>query len=66
MTAKVRDTWPRWLRRRPWENGATTIIALGIVMLTQPFSMTVYSYSFLTILCGSLGFVVASHFPERG
>jgi hypothetical protein len=33
-------------------------------MLTQPFSVDVYSYSFVTILSGTLGFVVVSHFPQ--
>jgi hypothetical protein len=54
----------RWFRRGPWENGATAVIGLGIVMLTQPFSLDVYGYSFATILAGTLGFVVVSHFPR--
>jgi hypothetical protein len=54
----------RWFRRRPWENGATAVIGLGIFMLMQPFSLDLYSYSFLTILAGTAGFVVVSHFPE--
>ena len=40
------------------------LIGLGIVMLMQPFSLDLYSYSFVTILAGTLGFVVVSHFPE--
>ena len=56
--------WARWLRRGPWENGAMTVIGLGIVMLTQPFSLDLYTYSFVTILGGTLGFVVVSHFPQ--
>jgi hypothetical protein len=54
----------RWSRRRPWENGAGAVIGLGIVMLTQPFSIDLYGYSFVTILAGTLGFVIVSHFPE--
>jgi hypothetical protein len=54
----------RWFRRGPWENGATAVIGFGILMLMQPFSLDVYSYSFLTILAGTAGFVVVSHFPE--
>ena len=34
------------LRRGPWENLATIVIALGVLMLLQPFSMTLYTYSF--------------------
>jgi hypothetical protein len=54
----------RFFRRGPWENGATVLIGIGIVMLMQPFSLAVYSYSFAVILAGTLGFVVTSHFPE--
>jgi len=54
----------RWFRRGPWEALAMTLIAGGILMLVQPFSLDVYSYSFVTILAGTLGFVVVSHFPE--
>jgi hypothetical protein len=40
------------------------VIGLGIFMLVQPLSIDLYSYSFITILAGTLGFVVVSHFPE--
>jgi hypothetical protein len=59
-----RQGWPRWLRRGPWENGATVVIGLGIAMLMQPFSVDLFSYSFATILAGTVGFVVVSHFPK--
>lgn len=52
------------LRRGPWENLATAIIAAGVVMLMQPLSMTLYSYSFITTLIGTLMFVIVSKFPE--
>ena len=54
----------RWLQRGPWENAATAIIGVGIFMLMQPFSIDLFSYSFVTILAGTLGFVVVSHFPR--
>ena len=54
----------RWFKRGPWEGGATAVIGLGIVMLTQPLSLDLYTWSFLTILGGTLGFVVVSHFPQ--
>jgi hypothetical protein len=57
-------TWKRWFRRGPWENVAMSLIGLGIVMLTQPFSLDLYSYSFVTILSGTLGFLIVSHFPQ--
>jgi hypothetical protein len=58
-----RRTWTRWFKRGPWENGAMALIGLGILMLTQPFSLDLYGYSFVTILIGTLGFVIVSHFP---
>lgn len=52
------------LRRGPWENLATVVIALGVLMLLQPLSMTLYTYSFVTTLIGTAMFVVVSKFPE--
>ena len=40
------------------------LIGLGVAMLMQPFSVQLYSYSFITILVGTLGFVIVSHFPD--
>ena len=54
----------RWFRRGPWEMVAMALIAGGIVMLVQPWSIDLYGYSFVTILVGTLGFVAVSHFPE--
>ena len=54
----------RCFRRGPWEVAAMTLIAAGIVMLVQPWSIALYGYSFVTILAGTLGFVAVSHFPE--
>jgi hypothetical protein len=54
----------RWFRRGPWEAVAIALIAAGIVMLVQPWSIDLYGYSFVTILIGTLGFVAVSHFPE--
>ena len=56
--------WARFFRRGPWENAATVAIALGVFMLMQPFSLTLFGYSFAVILAGTVGFVVVSHFPE--
>ena len=54
----------RFFRRGPWENAATLAIAAGVFMLMQPFSITLFGYSFAVILAGTVGFVVVSHFPE--
>ncbi|HTD00099.1 MAG TPA: hypothetical protein VK734_20355 [Bradyrhizobium sp.] len=56
--------FPLWLRRGPSEAVAMTLIGLGVVMLMQPFSLDLFSYSFVTILVGTLGFVIVSHFPD--
>ena len=55
----------RWFRRGPWENAASAVIALGVFMLMQPFSLALYTNSFVVILAGTIGFVIVSHFPER-
>lgn len=52
------------LRRGPWENLATVLIALGVVMLMQPFALWLYTYSFIVTLIGTVMFIVTSHFPE--
>jgi hypothetical protein len=56
--------WPLWLRRGPCEAAAMALIGLGVVMLMQPLSVQLYTYSFITILVGTLGFVIVSHFPD--
>ena len=54
----------RLFRRGPWENAATAIIAIGVFMLMQPLALSLYTYSFLTILTGTILFVIVSHFRE--
>ena len=51
-------------RRGPWEGLATILIALGVVMLMQPFAMVLFTYSFIIILTGTVMFIVVSHFPD--
>ena len=53
----------RWWRRGPWENLAAALIGAGVVMLMQPLSLTLYSYSFAVIPLGTVMFVIVSHFP---
>jgi hypothetical protein len=52
------------LRRGPWEMVATVLIAVGVVMLMQPFALQLFTWSFVTILAGTVMFIVVSHFPE--
>ena len=56
--------WPRWARRGLMENVAVGLIALGIFMLVQPFSITLYGWSFVTVLAGTVMFMIVSKFPE--
>jgi hypothetical protein len=56
--------FPRLLRRGRCEAVAMSLIGMGVVMLMQPFSLDLYSYSFVIILAGTLGFVIVSHFPD--
>lgn len=66
MTAFVRSffTGLLHLRRGPWEMLATILIALGVVMLMQPFVLWAYTWSFLVTLVGTVMFIITSHFPE--
>lgn len=52
------------LRRDAWEMVASALIAFGVVMLMQPMSLSLYSFSFLVTLVGTVMFIVVSHFPE--
>ncbi len=52
------------MRRGPWEGLATIVIAAGVVMLMQPLAISLYTYSFVTILAGTAMFVIVSHFPD--
>jgi hypothetical protein len=54
----------RLIRRQPWENIATGLIGVGVVMLLQPLSLTLYSYSLMTMLGGIIMFTVVSKLPE--
>ena len=52
------------LRRGPWEMLASILIAVGVVMLMQPFFLVLYTWSFIVILAGTVMFLIVSHFPE--
>ena len=62
--ADAHPRWPCWLRRGKMEMLACIIITLGIVMMLQPFAMTLYTYSFITTLVGTVMFIVVSKFPD--
>ena len=52
------------LRRGPWEMVASILIAVGVVMMMQPFVLDLFTYSFIVILIGTVMFVIVSHFPK--
>ena len=54
----------RIFRRGIWENVSTALILMGVFMLMQPFAMWMYTYSFIVILVGTIGFLITSHFPD--
>ena len=70
MSFDVNSSMPRrgWtdrlLRRGPLEAIATVIIAAGVVMLMQPFFLTLYSLSFATTLFGTVMFMLVSKVRE--
>lgn len=51
-------------RRGPWEMLASILIALGVAMLMQPIAITLYSWSFVVTLVGTVMFIIVSHFPD--
>jgi hypothetical protein len=64
LPATGEPRWPRWLRRRPMELAASGLIGAGVLMLLQPLSMTLYTYSFVTTLAGTVMFIAVSKFPD--
>jgi hypothetical protein len=54
----------RLFRRGALETIASGVIAAGVIMLMQPFSLTLYGWSFVTTLTGTVLFTIAGRFPE--
>ncbi len=61
---RPRSSWPLFLRRGPMEIVATVLIALGVFMLMQPFWITLYTYSLVTTLAGTVMYIIVTKFPE--
>ena len=64
LRSTPRSPLRRFFRRRPWEALAIVLIASGVFMLVQPFSLWLYGQSLSVILVGTIGYVIVSHFPE--
>jgi hypothetical protein len=46
------------------ENIATVLIGLGFLMMFQSFALGLYTWSFVTLLAGTVMFIIVSKFPE--
>ena len=51
-------------KRGAWEMLASILIAVGVVMMMQPFIKSLFTYSFIVTLIGTVMFIIVSHFPE--
>ena len=51
-------------KRSPWEMVASTLIAIGVIMLMQPFVLAASTYSFLVTLVGTVMFIIVGHFKD--
>jgi len=55
---------PIWLRRAAWEPATLVTIGLGLAMLMQPFAKPLFTYSFIVLLAGVIGYSIAGKVPE--
>ncbi len=62
MTRFFKDLYQ--MRRGAWEMVASIIIAVGVIMLMQPYFFWAYTWSFLVTLVGTVMFIIVSHFPK--
>ena len=49
--------------KRRLEHLTMGLIGAGVVMLMQPVSLTLYGWSFVTILAGPVGFMIVGKLP---
>ncbi|MFY8105780.1 MAG: hypothetical protein ACOVKO_02615 [Elstera sp.] len=54
----------RLFSRRRVERTALALIALGLLMMAQPFFMVLFTYSLLVTLIGTVGFALSNYLPE--
>jgi hypothetical protein len=53
-----------WRRARTWERAGALLLGVGLVMLMQPWSLRMFSYSFTVLLTGVVIFSVAVKLPQ--
>jgi hypothetical protein len=51
-------------RKRLLERVAMGLMALGALMMFQPFALVLYTYSFVVFLAGTALFILVSHFND--
>ncbi len=54
----------KFIRRTPWEVTTIGLIALGLFMLMQSWSLDLYGYSFTVLLAGVVGYSIAGKLPR--
>ena len=64
LNTKSPKRTPVWLRRGIWEPVTLALIGLGLAMLMQPFVKLLFTYSFVVLLAGVVGYSVAGKLPE--
>ena len=55
---------PWWQRGSLWERASASLLGTGLVMLMQPWSLTLFSYSFTVVLVGVVLFSIAVKLPQ--
>ena len=63
-SSPARIRWLALLRRGKMEIAACVLISVGLLMLLQPFALVLYTWSFVTMLAGTVMFMVVSKFPD--
>jgi CO dehydrogenase/acetyl-CoA synthase delta subunit len=55
---------PWWQRGPLWERASASLLGIGLVMLMQPWSLLLYSWSFSVVLAGVVLFSIAVKLPQ--
>jgi hypothetical protein len=55
----------RWFSQQLWEPASCLLIAAGLIMLMQPWSIEIFGYGFPVLLVGVLGFTIATKLPKE-
>ena len=64
MRPSVDSRSPRWYRGAIWERVSAVVLGAGLTMLMQPWSLTLFTYSFPVVLLGVILFSIAVKLPQ--